>query len=324
MIKKISAILLIVILISSLFFRNTFFRLYDGFRSAQISKEREKYYVIKDGSQITDITEILISDKTIPADLKQPLISGERRIVIFKYPSDSQIVAGYLSYLTKGTHPVMIFLRGGNGYYGIMRPNNRFSFLKGYNVVGTLYRGNIYGGQDEFGGADIQDVENLLKYFPKLEAFSHIKLPLPYVMMGGSRGAMEMFISLSRSNYIKSRVNNAISVSGNIDLNISMKNRAEMRYLFESQFKNSQSKSFEEWIKSRNPVDNAENLSKSLKVLLIYGAADNRVSLEEQQSFKRALDKEGIVSQLIVVPGANHGLDNNYKDLERIVINFMR
>ena len=83
----------------------------------------------------------------------------------------------------------MIFLRGGNGYYGIARPNNRFSFLDGYNVVGTLYRGNIYGGVDEWGGADIQDVENLTQFFPRLASFVHKEIRPPYSMLGVSRGA---------------------------------------------------------------------------------------------------------------------------------------
>jgi len=187
----------------------------------------------------------------------------------------------------------MIFLRGGNSSFGIMRPNNRFSFLSNYNVVGTLYRGNIYGGKDELGGEDVQDVENLIKFFPELENFAHIRMQAPYAMMGVSRGAMEMFASLSRSSYVKSKVNWAISVSGNIDLNVSMKNRPEMKYLFKTQFEKSNAKTLSEWIKLRNPVDNVSNLSKSLRVLLIYGLADNRVSLEEQLSFKKALDASG-------------------------------
>ena len=184
--KKIIVAVFIVFLTSGLFYRNTIFRLYQGFEDTQKSKERAKYYLMQDSSQIQDITQKIISDKAIPNDLKQPLIGGERRIVIFKYPSGSEYIAGYLSYLTNGAHPVMIFLRGGNGFFGIMRPNNRFSFLTGYNVVGTLYRGNIYGGTDEFGGEDIQDVENLLKFFPELERFSHIKMQSPYAMMGAA------------------------------------------------------------------------------------------------------------------------------------------
>lgn len=316
-------VIIFIILAVGLFYRKTITRLYEGYQQTQISKERAKYYLLQDDVQIQNITQKLISDQTIPIDLKKLLVDGERNIIIFKYNSGSEQVAGYFSYLTKGAHPVMVFLRGGNGFFGIMRPNNKFSFLKHYNVVGTLYRGNIYGGEDEFGGADIHDVENLLKFFPQLEKFSQTKMPAPYSMMGVSRGAMEMFISLSESEYVKDRVNYAISVSGNIDLNVSIANRPEMKYLFKRLFKNSETSSFDQWVKSRNPIDHVKYLTKSLKVLLIYGLDDNRVSIEEQQNFKRALNEQGIKSQLVTIAGANHGLDNHFHELEEILTKFM-
>lgn len=324
MFRKVFIVSFIIVLASGLYYRNTILRLYQGHIDMQKSKERAKYYLTNNGSDIQDITQAIISDETVPDDLKQPLINGERRIVVFKYLSGSEYVAGYLSYLTTGSHPVLIFLRGGNGYYGVMRPNNRFSFFKDHNVVGTLYRGNIYGGADEFGGNDILDVENLLKFFPELEHFSHIKMQPPYTMMGVSRGAMEMFISLGRSNYVKSKVNRAISVSGNVDLKISMKNRPEMNYLFSRQYKSSKAKSFDEWVRVRNPVENVAALSKSLKVLLIYGLDDNRVSLEEQTSLMKALNEAGIENKLATIQGANHGLDEHYDDFEKIATNSMK
>lgn len=200
----------------------------------------------------------------------------------------------------------------------IMRPNNPFSFFKDYNVVGTLYRGNIYGGDD------IADVENLIKYFPQLKNFTQIKLQPPFTMMGVSRGAMEMFIALSRSSYVKQRVNRAISVSGNVDLRISMSKRFEMKYLFKKHFQKSYSQDFDQWINMRDPVYNVVNLSNSLKVLLVYGSSDNRVSLEEQQSFEKALKRAGLNVQFITIPGANHGLTDNYNDFEKIALKFLR
>lgn len=321
---KILVIILFALLIAGFYYSKTLIRLYQGFQLNQTSKERAKYYTLQNDTQIQDITDKLISDKSIPDDLKQPLISGERRIVIFKYHSGSDYVAGYFSYLVNGNHPAVLFLRGGNGFFGIMRPNNRFSFLKGYNVVGTLYRGNIYGGKDDFGGKDIQDVENLIKYFPKLTNFTHTQLEAPFSMIGVSRGAMEMFAALSRSTYVKTKINRAISISGNVDLQVSMNNRPEMKYLFINQFKHSEEKNFEEWIKARNPVDNVKYLPVSLKVLLIYGLSDNRVSLEEQKNFKRALDKQCISAQLVTISGANHGMDDHFDHVEETVIKFIK
>jgi len=322
MLKKIFIVILSIFLVSCFLYRETLVRIYEGLLQYQTSADRAKYYQLEN-TTIQDITQKLILDESIPQALKQPLIDGKRRIVIFKYLSGSEYVAGYLSYLTNTQQPTMIFLRGGNGYFGIMRPNNPFSFLDGYNIVGTLYRGNIYGGVDEFGGEDIQDVENLIKFFPQLENFTHIKLQAPYGMIGVSRGAMEMFIALSQLKFVKERVSHAISISGNVDLNLSMNRRPEMKYLFWTKFKETGESDFENWINARDPVKNAPNLSKSLKVLLVYGMADNRVYLEEQQNFKKAIEAQDINVELVTVPNAQHGFDGHFDDLAKIIKKFM-
>lgn len=267
------------LLLGCFVYQDTLIRLYQGFQGYINSKDRAKYYQL-DNTNIQDITQKLINDPSIPAYLKDPLIKGERRIVVFRYLSGTDYVGGYLSYLTEGDYPLMIFLRGGNGYFGIARPNNRFSFLEGYNVVGTLYRGNIYGGMDEWGRKDVEDVENLIGFFPELEHFVNKALQPPYGMIGVSRGAMEMFSALSRPGRLKDNVTHAVSLSGNVDLALSMNKRPDMDYLFRKKFRESGVEDFQTWLEYRDPVKNAVNLSKSLKVLLVYGLEDNRVYLE--------------------------------------------
>ncbi|HHR1366121.1 TPA: hypothetical protein ACS3GD_001658 [Legionella pneumophila] len=98
-------------------------------------------------------------------------------------------------------------------------------------------------------------------------------------MMGVSRGALEMFLSLQQSKYVQQIVNKAISVSGNVDLQVTMQQRPDMKYLFKQFFKNSAHATFEEWVKKRNPINNLTNIPKTLAVLIVYGTADDRVSL---------------------------------------------
>ncbi|MBA2649587.1 MAG: prolyl oligopeptidase family serine peptidase [Legionella sp.] len=324
MIKKISLLILIVLITVLAINRNIFIRLYQDYQSLKLSKNRAEIYRLEGKTNIKDITEQLISDKNTPSELKESLIKGERKIVVFKYLSDNNKVAGYLSYLTNHKqNPTLIFLRGGNKFFGIMRPNNRFSFLKRFNIVGTLYRGNIYGGKDEFGGDDVNDVENLIKFLPQLEQYSKIKLQPPFSMMGVSRGAMEMFLSLNRSEYVQKVINKAISVSGNLDLHVSMQHRPDMEYLFKRFFKDSPDKDFADWIHARNPINNLTNIPKALQVLLVYGLADNRVSLQEQLNFKQALEKENIDYRLVTFAGVDHGFDNDYNTLEKEVLKFL-
>ncbi len=47
------------------------------------------------------------------------------------------------------------------------------------------------------------------------------------------------------------------------------------------------------------------------------------MSLDEQKSFKHALNNQGIYSKLVSIPGANHGLENHFDDFEQIAIKFM-
>ena len=176
---------------------------------------------------------------------------------------------------------------------------------------------------DELGGNDIRDIEQLIKFFPQLQSFTNVKLQPPYGMIGVSRGAMEMFVALSRLEYVKERVSHAISVSGNVDLRLSMARRPEMKYLFKKKFKQSGEEDFEHWIQSRDPVSNVSHLSKSLKVLLVYGLSDNRVFLDEQLNLEKALKTEGIATELVTIPGASHGLDGHFNDFENIVKRFM-
>lgn len=324
MYKKIILIITLILLAGGLLYHKALVRLYQGLKMMHISKNRAEYYVLNNNTQIQDITQKLIRDKNIPHQQKTPLIKGKRRIIIFKYQSGKEKVGGYYSYLIHGNHQTIIFLRGGNGFLGIMRPNNPYSLFKGFNVVGTLYRGNIYGGKDDFGGEDINDVENLIRYFPQIEQYTHTQLEAPFIMMGVSRGGMEMIDALARSDYIKSKVNKAISVSGNLDLRTCMNQRPEMKYLFHKFYKQSTAKNFEEWLQLRDPVNNAKYLSKSLKILLLYGPSDDNVSLDEQRNFKAALEHENMSSKWVTIPQGNHGLLNKLSELEGETIKFIK
>ena len=59
-------------------------------------------------------------------------------------------------------------------------------------------------------------------------------------------------------------------------------------------------------------------------MLLVYGLADNRVSLGEQQNFLAALKKAGISSELVTIPDGEHGLDEHFGELEHAVLGFRK
>ena len=188
-------------------------------------------------------------------------------------------------------------------------------------MAGTLYRGNIYGGADEFGGKDVDDIENLIKFFPELESYAGISIKPPYTMLGVSRGATQMFGSLAHSSFVSNKVDKAISVSGAVDLSGQMGRRMEMKFLFKNKFKQQTTfNNFDDWLKYRDPVYLARYLKPSLSVLLIHGDRDRRVSSEEQKRFISALKKNDIPVRFISVKHAGHGMKGRIPEIFKYIL----
>src|SRR4030095_11639469 len=96
------------------------------------------------------------------------------------YLSDGLKVKGYLAGPKIGERlPCVIYNRGGNREFGALRRGPAAAMLGrvaswGYVVVASQYRGNVGGeGREEFGGADVNDVLNLiplLQSWPQADA----------------------------------------------------------------------------------------------------------------------------------------------------------
>src|SRR5262249_49895496 len=100
MIKKMSLLIILIFVVLIAMYHNVIIRTYKDYQSLKLSKSRAEIYRLKGNTNFKDITEQLSIDESIPAELKAPLIRGDRKIVIFKYLSDGHEVAGYFSYLT--------------------------------------------------------------------------------------------------------------------------------------------------------------------------------------------------------------------------------
>ncbi|MEQ1789289.1 MAG: hypothetical protein ABL857_02480, partial [Rickettsiales bacterium] len=109
------------------------------------------------------------------------------------YNSDGLKVTGISclpSQITEKKHPIMIYNRGGNREYGkltvlsVMRSMLPFA-RAGYLVFASNYRGNDGGeGSDEFGGAEVNDILNLLEIAKTNPAWDGKNI----FMLGQSRG----------------------------------------------------------------------------------------------------------------------------------------
>ena len=144
-------------------------------------------------------------------------------------------------------------------------------------------------------------------------------------MIGVSRGAMQMFVSLSRSALVKTSVNKAISLSGNVDLKTTAELRPEMKHMFEAKFQEQRKfNNFDAWLNARNPVALVNQLNPSLEVLLLYGLNDNRVDKKEQSHLYSALQANNIKTKFIKIHGAGHGMEGSIAQIKKIIVEFFQ
>ena len=95
--------------------------------------------------------------------------------------------------------PVIIFNRGGFGEIGKIQPFNLVDLTRiaeqGFVILASQYRGNDGGeGHEELGGADLEDVANLLETAKSLP-YADVRNVFMY---GVSRGGMMTFLSMKR------------------------------------------------------------------------------------------------------------------------------
>ncbi|TDL98685.1 S9 family peptidase [Macrococcus brunensis] len=101
------------------------------------------------------------------------------------YPSDELEVTAMLL-----VHPaperIVIYLRGGKGGVGMVRPVRLMQFANDQTlVIGPYYRGTKGQGKDEFGGADLEDVRALVRELRSQYG------ELPIHLVGFSRGGIQ-------------------------------------------------------------------------------------------------------------------------------------
>ena len=124
-----------------------------------------------------------------------------------EYSSDGLRVVGYLVRprdLVSKRFPVIIFNRGGFLDIGKIEPFNLVDFTqlseKGFVVLASQYRGNDGGeGREELGGADLDDVSNLLATANSLPYADTTNV----FMYGVSRGGMMTFLEMKRNFPVK-------------------------------------------------------------------------------------------------------------------------
>ncbi|MCF8259738.1 MAG: prolyl oligopeptidase family serine peptidase [Melioribacteraceae bacterium] len=233
------------------------------------------------------------------------------------YLSNGLKVKGYVAYPKDNSkkHPCIIWCRGGIGNQGVIDKFNAqgiFGELAswGYVVFSTQYRGNDGGeGKDEFGGKDLNDIENLV---PLAEEIPNAD-PTIWGIEGWSRGGMMTYLTLTKNNNFKA----AVVTGGIADLRCNAEESKFMKRLYETTMGDSHSENFENLCASRSIVNFAEKLPKTTPILIMHGTADNRVLPHDSLDLSYKLLKNEIPFRLIMLENGDHFLKKHKKEVDQ-------
>jgi len=239
---------------------------------------------------------------------------NEVEMKTFFYESDGLKVKGYMAYPndTNKTYPVIIYNRGGNREFGNLNEYKMAFILAkvaswGYVVVASQYRGNDGGeGMEEFGGADVRDIINLIDTSSYLKFADSSRIG----MYGWSRGGMMTYLALMQTDKIK-----AAAVGGAVtDLKAMDESRdGEMGVYVYSELMPGYEKNKDSVMAIRSAIYHANKLPKTTPILLLHGTSDWRVIPEESLNMALELQKAKVPYSLVMYEGGDHGL-NEFRD----------
>ena len=238
-----------------------------------------------------------------------------------KYLSDGLKVVGYI-WKPKNTIGkrlrLIVYNRGGNREFSKLTPWMQYGFYdfvsNGFVVIGSQYRGNDGGeGHEEFGGADVHDVLNLI---PLAKSLGYVDMSNVF-MFGESRGGMMAYLALT--NNIP--VNAVATIGGLVDLITGGKDRSRMITNYKELIPDF-SKRSEESLRERSVVYWPEKINTP--VLIIQGNADWRGSPSQTLTLVQKLQSLGKTYELIVYSGDNHGVAYNRDDANRRIIKWFK
>jgi len=222
------------------------------------------------------------------------------------YLSDGLRIKGYLGIPDgQGPYPAVIENRGGNPLLGVWTEQLAWRVLGkmaswGYVAIASQYRGaGGSEGHDEYGGADVDDVLNLIQVLKAVPSADTTRIG----MSGLSRGGMMTYLALTRTDKIRA----AVIVSGLSDLLETAKSRPGMLNVWKNLIPDF-SDHMEEALKKRSAIQWPERLPPNVPLLIIHGTADWRVSPLQAFDLVRALYAAQRPLRFVMYEGGSHGV----------------
>ena len=238
-----------------------------------------------------------------------------------KYMSDGLKVVGFIWKPTKTAGkklPVVIVNRGGNPGLALLTPQSFFYpyVTNGFVVIGSQYRGADGGeGKDEFGGADVNDVMNLI---PLAGSLDYVDMNNVF-MHGVSRGGMESFLAIKKGIPI-----NAVVVTGALtDLVAAAKERPSVAERVWARLIPGYAEKKDDLLRERSAVYFADKIN--VPVLILQGAADWRSDPGSQgMGLANKLHSFGKTYELHIFSGDDHPISINRLERETKILQWFK
>lgn len=241
---------------------------------------------------------------------------------IINYQMESALVTGYFlkpNNWQAERLPLIVFNRGGNGSFGALNFVTLMEYLKplvdqGFAVIASQYRGHrrkqpeLYG-KDEFGGQDVSDVHALIEIAKTKKEVDTNNI----FMYGVSRGGMMSYmVSRARSD-IKAMVIHA----GVTDLQQELEFRPEMENVYRALIPNYTENAAQQ-LMQRSVMHWVEELPDNLPILLVHGAEDERVSVQNSIQLHATLTALNRPVELSIYPHEGHMFTDKARQLEEV------
>ena len=259
---------------------------------------------IKHGVTPTEIPELVYTQWCEKYEATADEVDVQRIV----YQSDGLAVTGVMvmpKAMPADGLPLLIFNRGGCGRFGMLAVGFIMSFLiplakKGYVVLASNYRGNDGGeGQEEFGGAEVNDILRLLELGKTLPQWDgqHV------YMVGWSRGGMMTLLALKAGADVLA----AVTIAGVTDCVAALEYRPEMRQVYDRFIPYQGEDALMEKLRERSAVYWPEAIKVPL--MIFHGDADDRVHVSQAQRLVEKLEALGAEYQVVYYAGGNHFLN---------------
>lgn len=239
------------------------------------------------------------------------------------YWSDGLKVKGFLiKPKAKGKYPCIIYNRGGSLEFGSLTHHVSSIGLgelaqlanEGYIIAASQYRGNGGGeGKEEYGGADVNDVLNLIPLLANTPEADTSKIGI----FGWSRGGAMSFLTMKRTNKIK------VAVVGGAATDY-LAGAKEHRRLDRhwSSFVPGYKENRTAALRQRSVIHWVDQLPRDVPFLLLQGNLDWKVKPKYILNLALEFEKYLIPYRLMMYEKGGHSIREHYEEVFRQITNW--